>query len=374
MTSSMGRILVAVLAVVGGGGAVFFVVNNVFVRPYREATLRRDDLEDEVGKRELQQRAFEIDRAGVAKWSKLSLPSDPNRAAADYGKMLKPLLRDCGLTVDDFQGPSPQETSAGGVQKKPRHVVLPFQIRAKGTMESLAKTLEALQRIPVMHRVKTLVVDRLDARDSAGKLGIQMTIEAMIVAGANNTPKLAGLEALGPAVTNRSYQDLALRNPFVGALPPPPPPPPPAKKDPPPEVVEEPPPSGPDVLEFIRIDTIVPSSNEAFLRNTLYKSAPLRLRSTPMSGYDTFRITSEDRSRVLLCGKVLRIDPRDVYFQVGEDVYAIHFGQTLADALNRPLPRSQLDALELTSLIDSEFAKETADAKKGKKTPVRKFR
>ena len=37
------------------------------------------------------------------------------------------------------------------------------------------------------------------------------------------------------------------------------------------------------------------ASPEAFLFNTLHRTPPLRLRSNPMSGYDTFRIMDEDR-------------------------------------------------------------------------------
>jgi hypothetical protein len=100
------------------------------------------------------------------------------------------------------------------------------------------------------------------------------------------------------------------------------------------------------------------------LRNILHKSAPLRLRSTPRSGYDTFSIRNEDRSKVLLKGKVLRIDPRDIYFQKGEDVYRFHFGQSLADAIGRPLSKTELKDLELVSLIDPEFAREEMEASK----------
>jgi len=137
-------------------------------------------------------------------------------------------------------------------------------------------------------------------------------------------------------------------------------------KDPP-----EPEPEGPDLTQYIKIDTIVPTAKEAFLRNYLIKSAPMRIRSTPMSGYDVFRIMDEEHAKVLVRGKVLRIDPRDIYFQVGSKVYAFHFGQTLAEALARPLSEFALDNLDLTNLIDAEFAKED-DGNSKKKTKGRK--
>lgn len=366
MNNSSGRILIAVLAIAVGGGAVFYLGNKIFWSPYSEAQAKLAALNDEVDKRERTQHdPFKRDKKSVEKWKTLSLPKDPTKAASEFDKMLRPLLRDAGLVVDDFQGPPPQENAGSSTQKKPKHVVLPFQVRAKGSLESLAKALDALQRMPVAHRVKTLVVDRVDAKDRTGRVGVQMTIEALIVAGTENKLKL---DKPSPPVTNRTYTEVALRNPFLGAQPPPPPPPVAVKKDPPPppvEVVEEPP-AGPDPREFIRIDTIVPTSNEAFLRNMLYKAPPLRLRSTPMSGYDTFRITNEDRSRVFVKGKVLRIDARDIFFQVAEDVYRFHFGQTLAEAMIRPLNDAQLEEFQLTALVDADFAKQDADEKKAK--------
>jgi hypothetical protein len=57
---------------------------------------------------------------------------------------------------------------------------------------------------------------------------------------------------------------------------------------------------------------------------------------------------------------VLRIDARDVYFQVGDDVFAMHIGETLAEAMRKPMDPEEVELLELTALLDPDFAKETA--------------
>lgn len=375
MNSSSQRVLLAVLAIVLGGGTLLVLFNTMFWSPYREARSKLTALSDEVDVEQRKQQQANFDKIAVAKWVKLSLPNSFDRASAEYGKMLKPLLRDCGLTVEDFKGPPPQEQTSLTTQKKAKHIVLTYQVRAKGTIESLTKTLEALQRMPLAHRVNTLVVDRIDPKDKTGKLGVNMTIEALIVAGTNNQPKMTPSDLAGAAPTKRLYGEVALRNPFVGYVPPPPPPPPPTvvkKEDP---VPVEPEPTGPDPKEFIRLDTITIGdgegiSPEAFLINMAQRTPPLRLRSAPMSGYDTFRIMDEDRTKTLLKAKVLKIDSRDVYFQVGEEVFAIHFNQTLADALRRPLSDAQLERLDLTSLVDPEFGK----AEKKGKTSSKKGR
>jgi len=389
-------ILVSVFGLMG----VLYFGNKWVVQPHRELRVRMDLLEDEIDKKEMQKKQYLKDKMEQAKWFKLSLPANPDRASAEYAQILKPLLRDCGLTVDDFQGPPPQEQKATANQKKAQHLTLPYQVRAKGTITNLVQALDSLQRMPVMHRVRSLVIDRIDTKDKSGKLGIQMTIEAMIVAGAKNQPtylpgappKIVEADTLATMFgypsgwltlaysspqapfrlaladtpkTERHFDDIPLRNPFLGLQPPPPKPPPE------PVVVED---EGPDVREFIRIDTIEPTTKQAFLQNRLYKVSPVRIKSVAGSGFDVFRIMNEDRSRVVVKGKVLRIDSRDVFFQVAEDVYGFHISQTMAEAMKRPLTEDDLDRLELTSLVDPEFGKmdeEGGDAKKGGNSPNR---
>ena len=51
----------------------------------------------------------------------------------------------------------------------------------------------------------------------------------------------------------------------------------------------------------------------------------MRSEDLPKGHAKPIRIMSEDRTRTLVQAQVLRIDQRDMYFQVGEDVYGIHF-------------------------------------------------
>jgi hypothetical protein len=353
-------ILVSVLGIVVLGVAT----NKFILGPHREANNKITQLNTEIEKKENDLKMYRIEKQRLSKWNKLSLPNNIDVASAEYAQMLKPLLRKAGLTVDDFQGPPPQDVRGQVNQKKPQHTILPFTVRAKGTLESLTKAAETLRRIPVMHRVQKVTIDRIDAKDKTGKLSIQMVIEGMIVYGANNTPSYKPssdtrelLAKLAPS--NRNFDDMPLRNPFLGYVPPPPAP----KVEAPIEV-----PSGPDVREYIRIDSIIPTTQEAFLYNR-YEGTSLRLRSKARSGYDVFRIMDE-RDKPVLKGKVLRIDPRDVYFQVADDVYVFHFGQTLAEAMRRPIDDDELARLDLK--LDADFAKEeTKEKTTAKKTPTK---
>jgi len=181
-----------------------------------------------------------------------------------------------------------------------------------------------------------------------------LVVEGMIIYQANNVlntdlpPK--------PREIKREYAKLVERNPFLGWIP------------------EKPsnvrPFSGPDVPVYVVLDLITTSpvadmgEKEAFLSNKIYKSRPTRLRTQP--GFDTFRIFADDENSMpLYRGKVLRIGDREMYYQVGEDVYKLTMYESLAQSLRHKLDQEQMDALALTSLVDAEFGKVAeAEAKK----------
>jgi hypothetical protein len=351
---SMLTMIVGVLALLG----VVYVGYSFVFAPFRTNLVRIALLTNENDKKEQDLRTLKLDQKRLSdKWDKFSLPKTVEMAAAEYGGMLKPLLSRAGLTVDDFKVTLPQENRLATSQKKAaQHQILTFSIRAKGNLTALTKAAEQLRQVPVMQRMKQIVVDRADPKDKTGKLNIQMTIEAMIVANTDNHPtwksssdSAAKLKELLPSA--RKFSDIPLRDPFVGKLPPPP--------TPPMEEEKEKRPTGPDPREFIRMDTILPNIQEASLFDMSRNSA-IRLRSKAKSGYDVFRVTDEDLGKTVVKAKVLRIDARDVYFQVGHDVFAMHIGETLANAMKEPMDHEEVERLELTALIDPEFAKETA--------------
>jgi hypothetical protein len=348
--------------IVGTLGAVAVVwAGYTFVfAPYRINVLKIAGLTSENTKKELDLNTLKGDQKRLGdKWNKFSLPPTVEMAAAEYGGMLKPLLGRAGLTVDDFKVTLPPENRTAASQKKAaQHQILTFSVRAKGTLTALTKAAEQLRQVPVMHRMKQIVIDRLDPKDKTGKLNIQMTIEAMIVANTDNHPSwrpsvdtAAKLKQLAPS--ERRFADIPLRDPFMGKVPPPPEPVKPPVKN------EDEKPSGPDPRLFVRIDTILPNVQEASLYDRS-RNVSIRLRAKAKSGYDVFRITDEDTGKSVMKAKVLRIDSRDVYFQVGDDVFAMHIGETLAEAMKAPMGHDEVERLELTALIDPEFAVETA--------------
>jgi hypothetical protein len=257
-----------------------------------------------------------------------------------------------------------------------------------------------MQAAPLAHRIKSMTLTRPDAKDP-NKLNIQLTVEALIVhkAFARDSyiapdQRLAVLDALagrlgGPIGLNmmmwaagplgprggdllvskdiaRNYNDIGRKNIFIGYAAPtitkPPPPPTP--------VVEE---DEFDMRSQIRLVSTDPVNKEAFLRNYAVKAPEMRLR--PKAGFDSFKVMNESQTRTLVQAKVIRIDQRDVYF-IAKDadlgahlIYGLHIGDTLKQAMDRPLSDEELEERGLLEFLPKE--EKTKDtAKKDKKNKL----
>jgi RNA polymerase sigma factor (sigma-70 family) len=95
----------------------------------------------------------------------------------------------------------------------------------------------------------------------------------------------------------------------------------------------------------VRLTLTEPQIEEAWLRDLLIPKREVRIGAR--AGIDTFQLWDQDTSQVVARAKVLRVDHRDVYFQVQQDVYCIHIGETIARAMRRPLSQAELDALKI---------------------------
>ncbi len=385
-------LLTVLLAILGlGGGAI--LVYKAFVVPLQTAHKTLAALRDEVDTRDLQLLTILKEKRKLDSWRILGLHSNVSKASHQYARYLNEVFKNSGLTVDDMHGPPTDLKETRAAAKKSAHTTLTFTIHAHGEVAQLAKFLFDFQRAALPQRLRSLNLDRPEgtaAKQAGSRIGMKMVIEVLVVQGrdaqaehwpspevvdtlvamargpvgfpvvpwALGVPGPRGQRLLGQTLPSRNYADLSRRNPFVGALPPPPPPPPPTPIPMP--VVEE----GPDMREFVRLVSITLAdrktqtyrNQEAFLRNFLVKTNDIRLCGAPRSGYDSFRIYNEEGSRVILRGKVLRIDSRDVYFQVDGEVYGIHIGQTLAEAMRRSLADEQIQELGLTVLEEEEAA------------------
>src|SRR5262245_6687729 len=165
-------------ALLGGG----ILTYQWFIAPLRDANRTIAELEDEVWQKEQQIRGVRQDQKKLAKYKALSLPANPDQAQSDYFEYLQMLLRNAGLTVH-VQGPPIGAVKAASAQgKKAGHVTLPFMVSALGDKSGVIKALAAIKTAPIAHRIKSMTLTPADATGSnAGKLKIQMGIEALIV-------------------------------------------------------------------------------------------------------------------------------------------------------------------------------------------------
>jgi hypothetical protein len=336
---SLLRVLVVIVALGGG----LFLIYQWFLAPMQDYDRNIARLEDETGTKLDQLDVIRKGKKDLARWRVMGLPSDPNVAALEYSKFLQTLLTSSQLRVEEFTSSEPKVAAAPG--KKPSYTPYTVDVKARGELSALARALEKFQRTPLLHRVKKLTLSRPEGGKESGKgLAIHMTVEALIVNGSEKR----GSELLGPeqkkvmvaAAPSRSYGDMARQSIFQGA--------------PPPKLVKEPnPEEDRRILEHVILDSITLAdretekfrNKEAFLRIYYYKARDIKL--CPSAGFDRFQVWDEEGKRVLVQGKVLRIDARDVYFQAKENIYGIHMGQSVADAMSRSLTAREIEALGL---------------------------
>ncbi len=381
-------VLTLVLGLVGVGVLAVFL-QSWLLGPLAEYDRQISSLEDDVETKDRQILDIKLGKKLVDAARLRSLPASRVKASSEYDRYLVTLLQSSGLTEVGVTGPPAEgkakavaaATATANAPKKAAHTVLTYQIRAKGGMANIISALENIQRTPVVHRIKGLTIGRQDSsgkESNNGKLIVQLTLEAMIVAGTKleHEPSLkadasyqqaGGLAAVSG--NSRHYDDIALKNIFTGPVP-----------------ALAGPPAAPDLTmltseeeaipEHVRLVSTEPTSQEAFLRTLIFQMPETRIRSKAGSGYDTFRIMNEERTKVLVKARVLRIDQRDVYFQVRDDVFNIHIGQTIADAMRRPLSDAELDRLQLRDLVQQydpkdDPAKTNASKKTGNNSKKR---
>jgi hypothetical protein len=247
--------------------------------------------------------------------------------------------------------------------KKVSHLALTFLVRAQGNWAALAKLLERFQRTPLLHRLKSWNVEQApgEKEKSGKKLVMNLTVEALVVNHSDKRPdnlwgidsRLIGVDALLalqgrpagwtmllrgqalllPPMPDRRYADLARVNPFVGGRLP-------EEKE---KKRDTRPPDNRSNVHLVLTDH---ASQKAILLAATKSKGESAIKLAATAGHDVFEVWD---GHGLLKGKVLRVDPRDVYVQVGKAIYAIHIGQNLAEAMERPLAPNELARLGLGS-------------------------
>jgi hypothetical protein len=374
--------------------AGLFLAFQLILRPLSEYDTTIASLSNDVDTARIEVAKIVKDKAQLETWRLMSLPIDLGRptdmrlARSEYQEFLNRLTLSHRFTEVNLTATESARTASTQPGKKPVFIPVDFNLRAKALLPNLVQMLEEFQRTPLMHKIKNLTIDRPENAPAARRRGgdalaVQMTIEALVISGAERRPsnllgvdhRLLALDALtvlerGPAaialvpsvlsptgplgarllerqmdaapvrgapppkyedIAVRNYRDIARKNIFQGA--------PKAAAD----VI-----ATTDDIEVTRFTfltdiTVSDRRSEAFIyfRTNNRKT---RLRVSP--GFDAFLI-KDDHDDVLVSGRVVKIDTRDIYFQVGNSYYGIHIGQNFAEAMRRRLPESEVSSLGL---------------------------
>jgi hypothetical protein len=375
-------LLIALLAVLGTG-TLLYAGNRWWLAPLQEYSRTIKTLTEENDEKDFQVATFNQERKKLALARLKSLPTKPEQAAAEYMAFLEFVLKDSSLNVEVVNKtavtkvkvvtPIPNVKDVG-------HQIVSFTVRATGELRDLVKMMEQMQKAPYEHRIQNLVVTRVELgtkKDASDKLTIQMVIETLLVARSDHKNGLpAGFDPklLAPATpANRDYADMAKKNIFVGEVPPPPPPPKVvAKKE------EEPEPKGPFrppeyTPAYVYITQMIPETQTAYMRNRIY-GGPERKLNAKQPGYQEFQIADEFGDYIFFRAKVLKVEQRQLYFQVGlsndaefprNSVWTVQIGQSFAEARDCSFNKARIDLID-DDLFDEEFEK--SEAAKDKKT------
>jgi uncharacterized protein (TIGR03067 family) len=140
-------------------------------------------LEQEIADKKVQVDKLAAEKRRLERFRLMSLPSVD--AQLQYVKFLEPLLKECGFEDRVVTPHKVVAQKAAQGKKPPPHKPITFGVEAKGELANVVKFLVAMDRAPVVHRIKTLSLasETGTSGSKPGRLTIRMTIEGLIVHG-----------------------------------------------------------------------------------------------------------------------------------------------------------------------------------------------
>ncbi len=183
-----------VIVIVFGGGGFFgyqFLYSPWTARKKTLALLQKQE-EEKVARRA----DLERQRTKLARWTSLSLPGDQETARLEYERYLTQLLNRYKITNGREITTRPVDTKNNptvGPNKDPIYTKLTFQVKCYATMANLVAMMDEFYRTGLMHEIKNISIQRQGTSKSDARpdeLDVRMTIEALIIAGADKRPYL----------------------------------------------------------------------------------------------------------------------------------------------------------------------------------------
>ena len=97
---------------------------------------------------------------------------------------------------------------------------------------------------------------------------------------------------------------------------------------------------------FLRLIMADPNNHSAILQQPSIRDVHVRIDDEKSNSFQSFSKTGDPLANVY----VLRVDKRDVYIQIRNDIYALHIGLTVEKALEKALTSQELKRLDLEKL------------------------
>ena len=348
-----------------GGGMLFhlFLYTPLSELQNRVATARADlkTKQEELAKEQRDRERVLKLNPRLAEWRRISLPAAPkrtpeelrkgitleeskkrhlNQVQNDYDQYLNNLLRRSGFNpatinitprVVENKAPSANRAAAA---RDPLFTRLAFTVQGRARLESLTQALEDFYKTNLLHEVRTLSVQNRPGpaggvRGRAGELDVNMTVEALLVSGAEPRGSLTpgpDLKVRTLAEPYRTYADLGGKNIFLGTA---------ALS----RLTED----RVAVLGEVRLTTLAHNGRrwEAYLYDQGKGGAEKRLNALTVTDF-----TIKDKyGTAVLEGKVVLIDAKQMVFLSEGKYYRLRCGDFLYPAVEHPLTESEIKPL-----------------------------
>ncbi|MGF1579353.1 MAG: hypothetical protein ACFCD0_08330 [Gemmataceae bacterium] len=364
-----------ILLLAGGGIALLGVVFFYVIQPWREKERQLKALEDQIeGKWEEIQKIGE-DRKKFQEYAFRSLPKQKALAKAGYDRYLQGILARNNIdpATTTIQ-PSPQaknitiRTNTNSREQTIVYTSYSYQIQIRETeYKNVVKLLTDFDRTPILHRIESVRLQPTDKKGGdASNVSVKLEVEALVLDPDGPNAKkgvfaiyhtvMAGVglgfvpwgvldtKRLAPK-TDRDYTDVARLNIFYGGTEAPPTVP---KKETRPPTSTEPTQPKRDYSEFLKFVKLEKIDNltDGKTLHAGFRNWNVDLKTVSLKEKDRFAFKSPTGD-VMLSGTILRVEDRDVVFTTEGNMYRIHNGSNLHQAMSESLGAAAIEGSEM---------------------------
>ncbi len=368
-------ILLICVIVFGGGG--FLGYQFVYV-PWNGRHRKLETLKKEENDKLTRLADVEKQRAKLARWTSLSLPGDPDMARLEYEKYLNQLFTRHKITNGREITPRNMDAKSSptiGPNKEPIYTKLTFTVKTYATLANLVGMMDDFYKMGLMQEIKNLSLQRQmtsTPQTRPDELDVRMTIEALIVSGADKRPYLlpnidrklllavdvasslfrhepfvlwtsASPGLLPPgllAEPPRDYSAIAKKNIFLGR---------------PPKAASSEEEGTPErmVPRYVYLTDITqtPLRMESMLYDR-WNNEKIKLRESS-GAYNSFPLVRDGKKIQVVVGRVVRIDDRKLFYQVELEI-PVSLGR--APGAARP-DKAELEKLVADKVVGADSAK-----------------